>query len=261
MNLRATASAFKQQGIQFLADPQWIIPSIIAPFIFTIVTLMIYGSSDGPVVLQAVIGGGVLGMWGNSLFASGYSVSYDRYNGTVEPIMMSPTNLIDVTLGRAIWNTFIGLINALLVFVVAVLMFNTGMDLLNPLLFFLMLGMTLLSLACLGLIFAALFVWTRKSSTIFSILEFPIYILSGAMVPVSMLPGPMTYISYILPPSWGVDAMKLAALGDYEGMIGVGILADIAIMIILMFIYAMIARSMFKVIERNVRESGSMTRY
>ena len=200
-------------------------------------------------------------MWGNSLFASGYSVSFDRYNGTVEPIMISPTNLIDVTAGRAIWNTFIGLINALLVFVVAELMFHTGMSLVNPLLFFAMLIMTLGSLACLGLIFSALFVWTRKSSTIFAILEFPIYILSGAMVPASMLPSAMTYVSYVLPPSWGVDAMKLAAIGDYSGAIGTDILVNIIIMVLLMVVCALIAAYMFKVIERNVRMTGSITRY
>lgn len=261
MNLRVTASAFKQQAIQFLADPQWIVPSIIAPFMFTIVALFMYGESDGPIVLQAVLGGGVLGMWGNTLFASGYSITYDRYNGTIEPILMSSTSLIDVVAGRAIWNTFIGLLNALLVFIVAELMFQTSISIANPLLFFAMLILTLGSLACLGLIFSALMVWTRKSTVIFSILEFPIYILSGAMVPLSMLPSGLTYISYAMPTSWGVDAMKLAALGDFDGAIGLNMGAEILIMLALIAIYVVIAVTIFRYIESNVRRTGSLTRY
>lgn len=261
MNVRATASAFKQQAIQFLADPQWIIPSIVAPFMFTVVALFMYGSSDGPVVLQAVLGGGVLGMWGNTLFASGYSVSYDRYNGTIEPILISSTRLIDVITGRAIWNTFIGLLNAVLVFIVAELMFDASITIANPLLFFAMLIMTLASLACIGLIFSALMVWTRRSTVIFSILEFPIYILSGAMVPVSILPSGLGFISYAMPTSWGVDAMKLAALGEYEGSIGIGMGYDIIIMVMLMIVYAAIAVAVFRYMERNVRRTGSLTRY
>jgi len=261
MNLRATAAAFKQQAIQFIADPQWIIPSIIAPFVFAIVALFIYGGDDGPVVLQAVIGGGVLGMWGNTIFASGYSVSYDRYNGTVEPIMVSSTNLVDVIAGRSIWNTFVGLVNAILVFVVAELMFSTNMTVKDPLAFFVILIMTLGSLACIGMIFSAFFVWTRMSSALFAIVEFPIYILSGAMVPVSVLPRGLQFISYAMPPSWGVDALKQSALGEYSGAIGTGMAVDMIIMLALMIVYVAAAVVLFKMIERNVRITGSITRY
>jgi ABC-2 type transport system permease protein len=261
MNIRATVAAFKQQAIHFIADPQWIIPSIVAPFVFAVVALFIYGGDDGSVVLQAVIGGGVLGMWGNTIFGSGYSISYDRYNGTVEPIMLSPSNLADVIAGRSIWNTFIGLINALLVFAVAELMFHTGLTVADPIAFFAMLVLTLGSLACIGLMFSACFIWTRRTSALFAVLEFPIYILSGAMVPVSVLPEGLRYISYVLPPSWGVDALKLSALGGYPEAIGTGILTDTVIMLALMIVYVIAAAALFRIIERNVRISGSLTRY
>ena len=260
MNLRAVSAAFKQQAIHFFADPQWIIPSIIAPFIFTIVVLFMYGDSDGPIVLQAVLGGGVLGMWGNTIFASGYSVSYDRYNGTVDPIMVSSSTLMSVVAGRCVWNTCIGLINALLVFIVAELMFQAPMSIADPLLFFGILILTLGSLASIGMIFSACFVWTRASSALFAVIEFPIYILSGAMIPLTMLGG-FKYISYVLPPTWGVDALKLSALGTYEGMIGTSIAMDILIMVLMITVYLLIAFSLFRIIERNVRVSGSLTRY
>ena len=51
MNTKAVRASFKQQLIQFTADPQWIIPSIVAPFLFTAVMLMMY-----PGTLTDVIG-------------------------------------------------------------------------------------------------------------------------------------------------------------------------------------------------------------
>jgi len=246
--------------IHFLSDPQWVIPSLIAPFMFTIVTLMIYQDVDGPVVLQAVLGGGVLGMWGNSLYSSGYSISYDRYNGTLEPLMISPTNLIDVIAGRSIWNTIVGLFNAVLVFIIAELMFRTGVALARPIEFFLILILTLASLACIGLIFSAFFVLTRASSVLMSSLEFPIYVVSGAMFPVSMLPGWVEPISWLLAPSWGVDAMKITALEGYQS-IGVGLAGDVMIMLLLTLLYVSVALLLFKKIERNVRTYGSMGRF
>jgi ABC-2 type transport system permease protein len=260
MNLKAVASAFKQQGIQFLADPQWIIPSIIAPFMFTVVALYMYGSVDEPTVLMAVLGGGVLGMWGNMLFSSGYSITYDRYNGTIEPIMMTPTHLIDVITGRSMWNTLIGLLNAILVFISAELIFGVGVSVSEPLFFFPMLAMTLFSLASIGLMLSALFVLTRASFVVMTILEFPIYVFSGALFPISSL-GNIQWISYALAPSWGVDAMKLTAVSGYGSMTPYGVYFDVFMMFALMAIYIAAAYVLFRVIERNIRESGTLVRY
>ena len=260
MNFKAVASSFKQQAIQFLADPQWIIPSIIAPFMFTVVALYMYGDADGPIVLTAVLGGGVLGMWGNMLFTSGYTITYDRYNGTIEPIMLTPTHLIDVIAWRSIWNTLIGLVNALLVFVFAELVLGVGVSVSEPLIFFPMLLMTLFSLASIGLMLSALFVLTRASFVVMTILEFPIYVFSGALFPVSVL-GSFQSISYVLAPSWGVDAMKTAAVHGYESMTSFGIYFDVIMMLLLMAIYIASAFLLFRVIERNIRESGALVRY
>ena len=117
MNTKAVRASFKQQLIQFPADPQWIIPCIVAPFLFTAVMLMMYPEKSDGIVLQAILGGGVLGMWGNTLFASSFTLSYDRMNGTLDNILMSPTQLFDVIVGRSLWNTFIGLLNMLLVYI------------------------------------------------------------------------------------------------------------------------------------------------
>jgi len=258
MNVRASAAGFKQAFINFIADPQWIIPSIIAPFIFTIVALMIYNDSSGPVVLQAVLGGGVLGMWGNTLYSSGWSISYDRYNGTLEPLMISPTHMMDVIAGRAVWHTIIGLSNAVLVFVVAEIMFETSLTLENPLLFFLVLVMTLFSLAAIGLIFSAFFVLTRTSSVLMSSLEFPIYVVSGALFPVSILPAWASWISLGLAPSWGVEAMRSVAFG---GFVTGDLLTDVGMMVLLIAIYLVLAAVLFHMIERNVRNHGSMGRF
>ncbi len=260
MNVRASYAAFRQQMTHFLTDPQWIIPSLIAPFMFTMVVLMIYQDVDGPVVLQAVLGGGVLGMWGNTLYSSGWSISYDRYNGTLEPLMTSPTRLMDVVAGRSVWNTLIGLSNAVLVFVIAEIMFRTGVGLANPAEFFFILIITLASLASIGLVFSAFFVLTRASSVLMSSLEFPIYVVSGAMFPITLLPDWVIPFSYLLAPSWGVDAMKIAALEGYEG-IGLGIAGSLGLMLLLTAVYILMARWLFKKIERNVRSYGTITRF
>jgi ABC-2 type transport system permease protein len=256
----AVKAGFKQQCIQFFADPQWLIPSLISPFLFAMVMIFIGsrgGAVQGPIVLQAVLGGGVLGMWANSLFASSSSVSFDRINGTFEPMIRTGTRIVYVLAGRSLWNVTIGLVNAAAVFVIAELMFGTGMKLANPALFFLTLIMTLLSLSCVGLLISALFVFTRKGATISAIMEYPIYVMSGALVPVTVLPGWMQAVSKLLPPTWGVDAIKYAALPGFEGMMGVSFGVSVIVCIFFSIAFAAAAYFLLIFVERRILASGT----
>lgn len=261
MNIRAVKASVKQQFTQFTADPQWIIPSIIAPFLFTAVMLMMYPDKSDSIVLQAILGGGVLGMWGNTLFASSFTLSYDRMNGTMENIIMSPTDLYDVILGRSIWNTFIGLLNMLLVFIFAELVFFTPVTFADPLAFILVLLLTLFSLASIGMLFSITFVFSRRSYILTSVLEYPIYILSGAVVPINMLPEWTNPISMILAPSWGVEALRCAAIPGYEHVFGFGLWGNAAICLCISAIYMTVAWFIMRRIVNNVVETGSLTRY
>ena len=61
-NLKCDRRVVQKQALDFIADPQWINSSMVAPFTFTLVTLMIYPVRDASTA-YAVLGGGVLGMW------------------------------------------------------------------------------------------------------------------------------------------------------------------------------------------------------
>lgn len=261
MNPKAVAASFRQQFLQFTADPQWIIPSIIAPFIFTAVMLMMYPEKSDTIVLQAILGGGVLGMWGNTLFASSFTLSYDRMNGTLDNILMSPTQLYDVILGRSLWNTFIGLLNMLMVYIFAELVFMTPVSFADPLAFVIILIITLVSLASIGILFSIAFIFSRRSYILTSVFEYPIYILSGAVVPISMLPSWTNPISMALAPTWGVEALRNAALAGYEPVFGFDMVGNALMCLGLSLLYAVIAYFLMRRIVNNVLETGSFTRY
>jgi ABC-2 type transport system permease protein len=44
-------------------------------------------------------------------------------------------------------------------------------------------------------------------------LEFPVWLVTGALVPLSLLPGWIHPLSWILSPTWGFRAVRAAALG------------------------------------------------
>ncbi len=263
--LRVVYSAFRMAMLHWFADPQWVIPNIIAPFIFTAVALTLFKDSTGPFGLYAVLGGGMMGMWGNTLYASGYAIEMERWQGTLEEVMAAPSKLLHVIAGRSVSNAVFGLTNMIAVFLIAVLGFKIQVEIDNPFLFATTTVLTLVSVSTLGLIFASAFVLSRSTQALTNGLETPLYIISGSMFPIALLPFWVHPIAYVLGPTWGVDAIRLATSQEYlsqtfwQGLdVNTAILFDVVMMMAITLAYAVIAVILFKAVERRARMKGTL---
>ncbi|HEV2231552.1 MAG TPA: hypothetical protein VGS18_05155, partial [Thermoplasmata archaeon] len=76
--VRSTQASLRIAALQFLADPQWLIPSMIAPVIFGIVSFELFRGSGPYFVLYAILGAGMMSMWGQTLYGSGWATGQDR---------------------------------------------------------------------------------------------------------------------------------------------------------------------------------------
>jgi ABC-2 type transport system permease protein len=263
--LRVIYSAFRMAMLHWIADPQWIIPNIIAPFVFTTVALTLFKDSTGPFGLYAVLGGGMMGMWGNTIYSSGFAIEFEKWQGTLEEVIAAPSKLMHVITGRAISNAFFGLTNMIAILIIAVAGFRVSLGITDPLMFAVSLLLTLLSVSALGLIFASAFVLSRSAQALTNGLETPLYIVSGSMFPIALLPFWIHPAAYILGPTWGVDAIRLATSANYvsssfwAGMSpGMALFLDLTVMILITMAYVAIATVLFKLVERRARITGTM---
>lgn len=259
--LRATVASFRHQAAMFLAEPQWLIPNVIAPFVLAMVVLMLYREPSPEAVLYAVLGGGMMGMWGNTLYASGFSIQSDRWWGTVDAVFSAPSPLIWIISGRTIWNAFVGIVNGLFVLVAAMIIFQTPLEVADFWLFMLAFVLTLLSLAALGMLFSAAFVLTRSAQVLTNGLEFPIYVGTGSMFPIFLLPYWTHPLSYSLAPTWGIDAIRYAALPSYSDGFAVGYWGDILYMVILALFYVTVSIWLYKAVDHRARKTANLMRY
>lgn len=272
--LRALTASFKHQARHFLSDPGWLIPNIIAPFVITLVVFLMFvgeGSDvSGSKVLYIVLGGTMMGMWGNTLYASGFSIQSERWWGTMEAVLAVPSPLIWIIAGRSIWNALVGVLNGIFILVIALFAFNVPLDLADPPMFFLAFFLTLMSLSALGLVFSSAFVLTRQAGVLTNGLEFPIYVGTGCLFPIVALPFWSHPLSLSLAPTWGIDAIREAA-GSNPDPLWVSILGaapgqgffllDLAVMLILAGVYLIAALFLFKVVERKARATGELARH
>ena len=129
------------------------------------------------------------------------------------------------------------------------------MDVANPILFALSIVLTLLSVSALGLIFASAFVLTRSAQVFTNGLEFPIYVISGSMFPIGLLPFWIHPASYILGPTWGIEAIRIAA-GQENVILTFWI--NVGVMLLITLAYVAIAAFLFKKVETKSRRDGTL---
>jgi ABC-2 type transport system permease protein len=257
---RALYASVRMSALLFVADPQWLIPSMIAPVIFALVSYELFLGSGPWFVLYAILGAGMMSMWGQTLYGSGWATGQDRNLGTLEPTLSSPTPYIYVVMGRVIWNTLAGLFGGLIVFIVVEATYGHPVPLDNPWAFALLFVFVIVTLAAVGIVLAAAYVYTRYAGFVQNIGEFAFYVGTGCMFPVVLLPFWSNPVSLIFPPTWALDALRYAAIPGYQGL-SWGMWWDIAGALGTTTVYLAIAGTIFRRVERHVIEDGSASWY
>ena len=98
-------------------------------------------------------------------------------------------------------------------FVRFTVIFGVPLHFAHPWLFVLAVPTVVLSLALLGLLLASTFVLYRNANAMSNLLEYPVWIASGLVFSTAILPAWTHPISWILPPYWGIIALRHAAFG------------------------------------------------
>ena len=257
---RSTFASLRLSVLSFLADPQWLIPSMIAPVIFALVAFELFRGIGPYYLIYVILGAAMMSMWGQTLYGSGWATGLDREYGTLEPTIQSPTPYLYVILGRVLWNVVSGLFGALIVYAVILLVAGSPPAVPDPIGFALLFVFVMVQLASVGVVLAAFYVYTRYAGFIQNIGEFAFYIGTGCMFPVVLLPFFTNPISLVFPPTWGLDALRYLSIPGYQGF-GWGFWVDLAGAVGSTAVYLLIAGSVFHRVERHVLEEGSLGWY
>lgn len=257
---RTTAASLRLSILQFMADPQWLIPSMIAPVIFGLVSFELFRGAGPYFLTYAILGAGMMSMWGQTLYGSGWATGQDREFGTLEPTIQSPSPYLYVVLGRVLWNVLSGLLGGLIVYVVVVAAAGGPPALPDPVAFVVLFLFVMLTLASVGVLFAAAYVYTRYAGFIQNIGEFAFYVGTGCMFPVVLLPFWTNPVALLFPPTWALDALRYLSIPGYVGF-GWGWQWDLVGAVLTTAVYLGVAGTIFHRVERHVLEAGSMGWY
>ncbi|MGC8479635.1 MAG: ABC transporter permease [Candidatus Micrarchaeia archaeon] len=169
---------------------------------------------------------GIIGM--TLLFTSinnGASIIWDKEFGFLKEIMVTPNSRTSIALGKIIGGATIALIQGILVMIISILLgfsFSLTYLVLLSVIFMLLISITFISL---GLAIGSFMSDFQGFGIVMQFIAFPLFFLSGALVPVGELPNMLKYVAYANPLTYGVDGLRAVLLGSSSFSIGIDILA------------------------------------
>lgn len=210
---RLVWAGFRFNVKQLTANAFFVMTAVIQPVIFASLAFFLFqaGAREGT-LLYVALGAGLMGVWSTVLFASGGVLQFQRWQGTLELCIASPPPFVQVLAPMTLANAAVGLYAVLATLIWGRVFFAVPLSIAHPFLFVLALLATVLSLGMLGLVLASSFIRYRHANALSNLLEYPVWLVSGLLIPLTLLPGWARPISWALAPTWGVQAVREAAI-------------------------------------------------
>ncbi|GGS49286.1 ABC transporter permease [Streptomyces parvus] len=215
---------------QMSRSPLEIVISLVDPLVYATLAVYLFRAGDEPhAVIEAAIGAGMMAVWVSVLFGSGGAIQKQRFQGTLELLMLAPRRPVVCFLPITIATAVVGVYGLLATLLWGVVVFGMPLDIADPAAFVIAVVGVVASLGMMGLLLASLFIMLPNANALANTLSYPIWMLSGMLLSLSVLPGWTTPLSNALPTTWGARAVREAAEGgavwpSLAAAVGLGLL-------------------------------------
>ena len=234
------------------ASPFMVMTAALWPLVYaTLAFLMFRATHQAPSLLYAALGAAVMGIWSTTATAAGGAIQQQRNWKVLELLVGAPAPLILVLAPITVAIAAIGVYSIVTTIIWGRLLFGVPFHILHPALFVISIPAAVLSIGLLGLVLASALVVYREASSFSQALEYPVWLITGMLIPLSLLPGWIHPVSWALAPTWGMRAVRRAAIG---GAVGAPLLACA----VLTIVYTALAFVLLRHFERLARERATL---
>jgi ABC-2 type transport system permease protein len=212
-NTRVIPMSFEMTLRSNAADSFVLFGILIQPLIIAMLAIWMLTPQGSGEAIFVVIGSGMTGLWSTLLFIGGNSITWERWTGTLEPLVAQPTPISYVIFGKNLAAVLQSLVSMLASYGLAGLIFHLPLSIEQPGPFAVSLVLTVFSFVCFGLVISPVFLLNPAVQQWQNALEFPVYILAGFLFPIALLPGWTTPVSYALAPYWAARILHSTSAG------------------------------------------------
>jgi ABC-2 type transport system permease protein len=186
---------------------------IVYPLFFATVAFFMYREGSPHALLYASLGASVMGIWATTSTAAGGALQRERWHGTLELLVAAPAHFSLVMLPVTLAMSTIGVYSMAATLLWGRLVFGIELHIEHLFVFCVAVVVTIVAVGMCGFLLAVTFVRYRTAWALGNLLEYPVWLICGFLVPLSLFPGWVLPFSWVLAPTWGMRAIREAALG------------------------------------------------
>ena len=226
---------------------------VLQPVIFATIAFYMFKAGGRPgTLLYAALGAGMMGIWSTTLFGSGGALQWNRWQGTLELLIASPPPFLVVLLPLTLATSVTGAYSLFATLFWGRVFFGVPLHFAHGLAFAVAVPAAVFSLGLMGLLMASSFILYRHANALSNLLEYPVWIATGLLFPLSLLPTWVAPVSWLLAPRWGIDAIRHAALGG-------SVWFPIAMCVVTGGAYVVLAGVFLQIFERAARANATLS--
>jgi ABC-2 type transport system permease protein len=227
--------------------------AICWPIFFATVAFFMFRQGGQPdALVYAGLGAAVMGIWTATSVAAGSALQRERWHGTLELLVAAPSHFSLVLLPIGLATASIGVYCMTATLLWGRFVFGIDLPVEQPLSLALAIPATLLSIGALGFLIAVAFARFRYAWALGSMTEYPIWLICGFLVPLTLLPGWVEPVSWVLAPTWGMSAIR-------ESSVGGSALPDVGMCALLGVVYVAAGIVGTEAVLRSARAKASLS--
>jgi len=171
-----------------------------------------------------------------------HAISYEKDMGTLDGMLVAPISRLSIIVGKVMAQTSRGMLQGLIILLLAMLLFGVHIYG-NVLLVFFIMFLSVFSFVGLGILITSFTDKEETAAMMMMTLMFPMMFLGGVFFPIEQMPGFMQTIAHCLPLTYATGALrKVMVLGA-----GIdSIMTELTFMIAFGMLFLAIAVPLFK---------------
>jgi ABC-2 type transport system permease protein len=131
-------------------------------------------------------------------------------------MLSSQTDALTIVLMSSLYGLLSGAVQPLLILIAGGLIMGVDLSHMNVLATILVLGFSVLTFVAFGVLSAATILWLKKGDPLAWVLGGMGTMLGGAYFPIDVLPGWLRQVSFLIPITYSLDALRLTILQGYS---------------------------------------------
>jgi ABC-2 type transport system permease protein len=199
----------------------------------------------------AGLGAAIMGMWTCQGVIASSLLSRERGAGTLELLVAAPTPMTRVLVPTTVALSTIGLYCVVASFLWERWVFGLQLRIESWPLFVVAVLLTALTLALFGFFLSVAAVRYRTSWALGAALEYPGWLLCGFVVPIAILPDWLHPVSWAIPTTWGMAAIRDAAEGSNPW-------GDLTLCVVVGLAYAAVAEVTGRKLVESARRNATL---